>query len=86
MAQIDEDFQATGQHIVRSLAFNVYDEADATSVVLVGRVVKTIARRRAGAGRERGVLMGLRHDVIRLTHVIPFDVGRFALGRSSIAH
>ena len=41
MGEIDENLKAASQHVMRALAVNIDDEADAAGVVLVGRIVKT---------------------------------------------
>ena len=45
MRQVDQDLQSLGDNVVGFLALGVNDEADATSVMLVSRVVETLLDR-----------------------------------------
>src|SRR5277367_1227785 len=53
MGEIDEDLNTAGNDVVRSIAFDVGDEADAARVAFVAGVVKALRFRQAMTGRRR---------------------------------
>ncbi len=57
--QIGQDLQALLQDLVRFSAFNIYDKADAASVVLVSRIIKTLLLWTGGSPLQGDPVHGL---------------------------
>ena len=49
MRQVDQDLEALANDVVRSVTLRIDDEFDATSIVFVSRIVKTLLGRTFGA-------------------------------------
>ncbi len=56
MGQVFKHAQAVGDDLVRAHALHVDDEADAARIVLVARVVETLALWQAAGLRKKGIL------------------------------
>jgi hypothetical protein len=79
MIEIDEDFEAGGDHLVRLSALDVGHESDAARVVLVAGVIKSLRMRISGQSSPHNSPSASCHatDVQKFAHTRKLSPCRF---------